>query len=71
MTENSNRTLTDDDVEAIVDGLRNRIFTDLQLEVGRGVLVWLKKAVVMLMLVFAAYGLAHSVGDLPRQTYGH
>lgn len=52
------RNLTEADVEAIVTELKSQIVNDFQLEVGRGLLGWVKKALFWLLLLAAVYGIA-------------
>jgi hypothetical protein len=67
MTE-PNRTLTDDDVEAIVTSLKAQLVSDFYGEVGRGVWHWVKKAFFGLVLILAVYGMAREAGiALPQQ----
>lgn len=53
-----NRNLTDDDVAAIIEGLKEQIVSDFYGEVGRGVWYWCKKVLLSLMLLLAIYGMA-------------
>jgi len=53
-----NRKLTDDDVKSIVDELKRELFKDFQLEVAKGVLGWVKKAVVVILIYLALQGIA-------------
>lgn len=53
-----NRRLTDDDVKSIVDELKRELFKDFQLEVAKGVLGWVKKAVVVILIYLALQGIA-------------
>lgn len=52
------RLLTDDDVKAIVSELKAQLVKDFQIEVGKGVLGWVKKALILLVLLAALYGIA-------------
>lgn len=54
----NSRTLTEDDVKAIVDELERRAAQRFQLNIGRGVLSLVWKALFYLMLWLAAYGAA-------------
>lgn len=53
-----NRKLTDEDVKSIVDELKRELFKDFQLEVAKGVLGWVKKAVVVILIYLALQGIA-------------
>lgn len=53
----SERTLTDADVEAIVDKLKSELVSDFYGEVGRGVWVWVRKGLWVLLLALALYGI--------------
>jgi hypothetical protein len=50
------RTLTDDDVQAIVDALEDRITQNLYLSAGRGIWDLAKKGFFLAVLGLAAYG---------------
>lgn len=52
------RLLTDDDVKAIVSELKAQLVKDFQVEVGKGVLGWVKKALVLLLILAALYGVS-------------
>lgn len=52
------RNLTEGDVEAIVMELKTQLLKDFQLEVGRGLLGWAYKAMWLLLLAAAVYGIA-------------
>lgn len=54
----ANRTLTEDDVKAIVDELESRAAQRFQINIGRGVLGILWKMSLYLMIWLAAYGAA-------------
>lgn len=54
----ANRTLTEDDVKAIVDELEHRAAQRFQINIGRGVLGLLWKVCLYLMIWLAAYGAA-------------
>lgn len=51
-----NRLLTDEDVTAIVEELKAQLLKDFQLEVARGVLGWVKKVVLVVLLYLALQG---------------
>lgn len=53
-----NRKLTDEDVKSIVDELKRELFKDFQLEVAKGVIGWVKKAVVVILIYLALQGIA-------------
>lgn len=54
----ANRLLTDEDVSAIVTELKAQLVKDFQVEVGKGVLGWVKKALVLLLILAALYGVS-------------
>lgn len=57
------RTLTDDDVSAIVTSLRAQIAEQFYKDLGRGVMGYLAKGLMIFVLIIAAYGAGK--GDLP------
>ena len=57
------RTITDADVDAIVTRLEQRAAQRFQINVGRGVLGLAWKAVILLMIFLAGYGVA---GKFPK-----
>lgn len=57
-----NRTITDADVDAIVARLEQRAAQRFQINVGRGVLGLVWKAVMLLLIFLAGYGVS---GKLP------
>ena len=57
-----NRTITDADVDAIVSRLEQRAAQRFQINVGRGVLGLVWKAVMLLLIFLAGYGVS---GKLP------
>ena len=57
------RHLTDADVSAIVDKLKDEIARDLFAEAGKGMWTWLKKMIAWAVLVLALYNL--SGGRMP------
>lgn len=61
MDEQPHRNLTDEDVQAIVDGLETRVVNKFYRDFGKGVwsLVW--KAMIMAALFITAYGAAKGV----------
>jgi hypothetical protein len=52
------RSLTEADVKAIVSELKTQLVKDFQLEVGKGVLGWVKKALILLLILAALYGIS-------------
>jgi hypothetical protein len=58
MTEDDDRNLTAADVSAIVTELKTQLVKDFRLEVGRGVLDLVKKALLVLLLFLALQGMA-------------
>lgn len=62
------RNLTDTDVEAIVAELKRQLVADFQLEVGKGMLGWVKKVFWWLLLIAAVYGMADGAIKLPGVT---
>lgn len=52
------RLLTDEDVKAIVSELKAQLVKDFQIEVGKGVLGWVKKALILLLILAALYGIS-------------
>lgn len=64
------RTLSDDDIKALVIALTDPVAEavmeglaeKLQLEVGKGVLAWIKRALIGMLIIFAAYMVAHESG---------
>jgi hypothetical protein len=50
------RTLTNEDVKAIVDTLRDEMLQQFYRDLGRGFWGFLAKAVLTLMLILAAWG---------------
>lgn len=52
------RNMTDADVNAVVDTLKRELLKDFQLEVAKGVLGWVKKAVIVLLIYLALSGIA-------------
>lgn len=56
------RNLTDADVEAIVDRLKDELVADFYGEVGKGVWAWIKRIVIGLLFLLAVYGVAHGGG---------
>jgi hypothetical protein len=59
-----NRSLTDDDVKAIVTLLKTELVKDFYGNVGRGVWAWFQKIVFAALFAIAVYGAA--VGKLPH-----
>lgn len=59
MTE---RNLTDADVSAIVEKLKDEIARDLFAEAGKGLWLWVRKTLIWALLLFAAY---HLTGGKP------
>ena len=62
------RNLTDTDVEAIVAELKRQLVADFQLEVGKGLLGWVKKIFWWLLLLAAVYGMAGGAIKVPGFT---
>lgn len=58
------RTLTDDDVQAIVDKLRADLVADFYGEIGRGAWAWIKKLILGLAFMLAVYGMSQDKGIL-------
>lgn len=59
------RTLTDADVKAIVDGLERRLVENFYRDIGKGVWVFAKKTLIALLLLLAAYGAIKSLPAPP------
>lgn len=53
-----NRNLTDEDVAAIVSSLKGELVKDFYGEVGKGVWTWVKKALILVLLLLAIQGMA-------------
>lgn len=58
----SERTLSDEDVKAIVDSLEERLTDKFYLDVGKGVWGFAWKVIIGLILFVAAYGAVKSGG---------
>ena len=58
MPDEENRSLTDADVEAIVDALEGRLAKKIYNDVGKGVLGMVWKGVLVALVWLAAYGAA-------------
>lgn len=58
----TDRNLTDGDVKAIVDLLKDEIARDLFAEAGKGLWQWVRKTLIWALLLFAAY---HLTGGKP------
>ena len=54
--ERRQRSLTDADVDAIVNKLEERVTTRFYSDLGRGVWAYCKKMILLGMLAIAAYG---------------
>jgi len=54
----SERNLTDDDVKAIAAELKRQFAEDFQIEVGTGLLVWVKRALFIALVWLALQGMA-------------
>ncbi len=54
------RTLTDADIAAIVEKLKQEIVKDFYGEVGRGVWMWVKKAFFAMLILIAAYAVSQN-----------
>lgn len=52
------RKITDADAKAIAAELKQQIMEDFKLEVGSGVLVWVKRALVVFLIYLAVVGMA-------------
>lgn len=65
MSGGDERTLTEDDVKAIVSELKSQLVKDFQIEVGKGVLGWVRRAAVLLLILLAVYGFSKT-GWLPK-----
>ncbi|MEZ5691208.1 MAG: hypothetical protein R3D71_06050 [Rickettsiales bacterium] len=59
--ENKNRNLTDADVAAITEALRNKVIKQFYQDLGKGVwgLVW--RVIVLALIAIAAYGARESL----------
>ena len=53
---NPQRTLTDQDVDAIAIALKAAIVEDFKLDVGNAVLAWAKKIALAILLALALHG---------------
>jgi len=62
------RILSDEDVQAIVAELKKQLLADFQLEVGKGLLGWVKKIFWWLLLIAAVYGMAGGAIKVPGFT---
>lgn len=49
------RNLTDADVKAVAEEVRRGLIEELHLEVGKGVIGWIKKVVTAALIVAALY----------------
>ena len=61
MDEQTHRNLTDEDVQAIVDGLETRVVNKFYRDFGKGVWGFVWKALIMAVLFITAYGAAKGV----------
>lgn len=52
----TNRNLTDDDVEAIVEGLWTKASNSFKLNVGSGVIGLVWKGILLAVVILASYG---------------
>lgn len=52
------RTLSDADVKAIVDGLKSSILKDFKIEVANGILGWIRKAFIVFLIFLAVQGIS-------------
>ena len=57
--ERRQRSLTDDDVKAIVDGLEERILSRMYLNAGKGILSLAWRAFLIIVLALAIYGVVN------------
>jgi len=53
------RNLTDSDVEAIVTVLKEQVYADFKIEVANGILGWVKKAFIVMLILLAIQGMSH------------
>lgn len=60
--EEQNRTLTDKDIAALAEALRNEMMKQFYQDLGQGVLGWLYKLAMGAILTLAAYGAARTGG---------
>ena len=65
-----NRNITDSDAKAIATELKKQIMEDFKLEVGAGVLIWVKRAVIVLLLYLAVVGINGDKSFLHSLTTG-
>ncbi|WP_408590099.1 hypothetical protein [Novosphingobium sp.] len=63
-----NRLLSDSDVNAIVTQLKAQLLSDFQVNVGKGVLDWIKKAVLVLLFALALKGISGDRAVLEAMT---
>lgn len=68
MDDNESRLLSDADVAAIVTQLKAQLLSDFQVNVGKGVLDWIKKAVLVVMFALALKGIAGDRAVLEAMT---
>lgn len=59
MIDRRNRTLTDADVEALADALKDRIKEEFYTDLGRGVWSVAWKGIVLMLIGLAYYGAKH------------
>lgn len=57
--ERRKRSLTDDDVAAIVDGLEERILSRMYLNAGKGILSLAWRAFLLILVALAIYGVVN------------
>lgn len=66
MPNRQNRTLTDEDIAAIVSALKEGLARDLYTDIGKGVLGVVKKVMFGLLLALATLGAVKSSGEIPH-----
>lgn len=55
--DDNDRLLTDADVKAIANELKAGLLRDLYQEAGKGMLFWVRRIAILLLLLLAIYGL--------------
>lgn len=63
-----NRLLSDADVAAIVTKLKTELLSDFQVNVGKGVIDWIKKAVLVVLFALAIKGISGDRAVLEAMT---
>ena len=56
MTDPTSRTLTDADVAAIAEALKEKVVTEFYQDLGKGIWSYLWKAIIATIIAIAAYG---------------